>query len=187
MFTFSQTSIITVGSYEHRALYSRLDVESIVSGGLVVLHSPRRYAACFCPDSPGIGDCHCDLGSWSHMSARQHLSQLNFFSPWMTWPFPAGRLPGKQKDAVFSLKELEQLYVVMPRKELSRVLEVLCDIMVKVALVRGAAFCLIKRANQILHLTVRQSAAVSAVEMCSLWQNVILLVFRSKSYLGALF
>lgn len=40
MFTFSQTGIITVGSYEHRALYSRLDVESIVSGGLVVLHSP---------------------------------------------------------------------------------------------------------------------------------------------------
>lgn len=52
------------------------------------------------------------------MSARQHLSQLNFFSPWMTWPFPTGRLPEKQKDAVFGLNELEQLCAVLPRKEL---------------------------------------------------------------------
>ena len=82
----------------------------------------------------------------------------------MTWPFPTGRLPENWSVGVFSLKQFEQLYVLRPGKELSEVVEILCDIIIKVALVRGTAFCIIKMAN----LTVKQSGTVSAAEICAL-------------------
>ncbi len=57
------------------------------------------------------------------MSAWQHLSQLNFFSPWMTWPFPTGHLPEEWWEAVCRLKALQQLRVVKSGKEFSKVVK----------------------------------------------------------------
>lgn len=52
---------------------------------------------------------------------------------------------------MFNLDQIEQLHVVKPLGGFN-VVEISCYIIIKVALVRGIALCIIKRANSILHL-----------------------------------
>lgn len=59
------------------------------------------------------------------------------------------------------------------RERAKKVVEIVFNI-IKVTLVRGIAFVIIKRENSILDLTVTHSGTVSTVELCSPWQKMYL-------------
>lgn len=48
---------------------------------------------------------------------------------------------------MFNLDQIEKLHVVKPLGGFNVVVEISCHIIIKVALVRGIALCIIKRAN----------------------------------------
>lgn len=135
--TLSHISTIKVAKYElHAALHTGLDVASVVSGGLVLLHSPTDTL-------PALAHALQGPESVTVILEARATCLLNFFPPWLPWPFPTA--VEKMLSLIWSCQSNSMCWG--QEKSLEKVVEILHDIFIKITLVRDILFYIIKRAS----------------------------------------